>query len=134
MAKVLVEVDDKFIDWDAWARSQLANGGLANTVASASEEPAQEEAKADPWKSGNATQAAPEATETAQQGTIHISTPSGPQTVTLAPSGGPPCNCGDPAALFVGKAQKSGKTWRQYRCAKSAGDDWKSKCEFSQWA
>lgn len=46
-------------------------------------------------------------------------------------AGSPPCQCGNPAALVKGKT--NGKTWEQWRCAK-AFDDWKNKCDFSQWA
>jgi hypothetical protein len=29
---------------------------------------------------------------------------------------------------------KSGKTWKQWRCAKGAGSDWQNKCAYSEWA
>jgi hypothetical protein len=49
---------------------------------------------------------------------------------TFNATGAPACQCGNPAALVNGKT--NGKPWSQWRCAKSY-DDWKNKCDFSQW-
>jgi hypothetical protein len=49
---------------------------------------------------------------------------------TFAAPNAPSCQCGEPAALVKGST--NGKPWSQWRCAKSY-DDWKSKCQFSQF-
>jgi len=144
MAQLVIEVSDDFIAKlaDAVALRSLANAGMTPA-----EEAPQTDAATradDPWAGTGATTAPP---QTASQGaaapntgaltgTTTISTPSGNQTVTFSPAGGPPCGHGRPAALFVGKNARSGKQWRQYRCALAAapGDGWKDKCDFSQWA
>ena len=152
MAKVLIEVDDKFIDWDAWARGQLNGAGMKNEVVTDADTVSTSNERADdPWAGTNATATTGTVQRTEQRdtaasadtshqnqmtGTQTISTPSGNQTVTFSPAGGPLCNCDEPAALYQGKSQKNNRKWKQYRCAKSAasGDGWKDKCEFSEWA
>lgn len=44
----------------------------------------------------------------------------------------PECLCGDPAAKVRAKA-RSGKMYNAWRCAKGVGDDWKSKCTYSEF-
>lgn len=94
---------------------------------------------ADPWATSpspsngfpaDTTTAAP---FTAPSGTVTVTTPNGNQTWQMNPPNAPTCLCGNPAAFVVG-AKKAGGTWKAYRCSKGAGQDWKSKCEFSQWA
>lgn len=152
MAKVLIEVDDKFIDWDAWARSQLNGAGMLSEDSSEREVSTSNSGRADdPWAGTNATATTGTAPRTEQRdtaasadtrasqpmtGTRTISTANGTQTVTFSPAGGPLCHCDEPAALYQGTSQKNNRKWRQYRCAKSAapGDGWKGKCEYSEWA
>jgi hypothetical protein len=46
--------------------------------------------------------------------------------------GAPDCNCGQPAARLKTKS-KAGKLYSVWRCAKAAGDEWPSKCSFSEF-
>ena len=50
---------------------------------------------------------------------------------TFGAPGAPQCQCGEPAAQVKGFT--NGKPWTQWRCAKSY-DDWRNKCDFSQFA
>lgn len=75
-----------------------------------------------------ATRAAP-----VQESTITVQTPNGLQVWTLAPNGAPSCKCGEPAALVHG-TNRNGGAYNAYRCAKGAGDNWRTKCDFNQWA
>lgn len=95
---------------------------------------------ADPWATHQTTPAntfpadtTTAAPFTAPSGTVTVNTPNGAQTWQMNPPNAPTCLCGSPAAFVVG-AKKAGGTWKAYRCSKGAGQDWKSKCEFSQWA
>lgn len=46
--------------------------------------------------------------------------------------GAPECDCGDTAVAKIGYSA-NGNPYGVFVCAKGAGEDWKSKCEFSQW-
>jgi hypothetical protein len=88
----------------------------------------------DPW-AGNGQQnqqTTQQTTQTTQQqpnGTT-IQGKNGPIQVTF--NAGPHCGCGLQSALYTGFS--NGKQWRAFRCAKGAGDDWRGKCSFQQWA
>jgi hypothetical protein len=73
----------------------------------------------------------PAAPQTPQQ--LTVQTPNGLQVWTLAPNGAPSCLCGEPAALVHG-TKKNGGPYNAYRCAKGAGQNWRAKCDFNQWA
>lgn len=69
----------------------------------------------------------------AESGTVTVQTPNGLQVWTLAPNGAPACKCGEASALVHG-TNKNGGAYNAYRCAKGAGDNWRAKCDFNQWA
>lgn len=89
--------------------------------------------QADPWGDGvtgtNGNAESPVASRSGPPGGV-VTDDRGKQW-TFNAAGSPPCQCGNPAALVNGKT--NGKTWSQWRCAKAYGDDWKNKCDFSQW-
>lgn len=55
------------------------------------------------------------------------------KTWTFGAPNAPRCQHGEPAALVSAISQKSGKPYKQWRCARDF-DDYKTKCQFSQWA
>lgn len=157
MAKVLVEVPDDLINWTEWARRQLAQGGLANTVESAASttppnqadspassaedpwagtnaQPAPQNGQGDPWGSaarptGNGAPQEPPATPPAY-GTFRLANRDGAiRTAVFGKQGAPPCNHGQPA---VYTEFPSGK--HNWACALSQTKRWKDKCDFVQWS
>jgi hypothetical protein len=107
---------------------------------STSENRAAESPQADPWGDGDTgTNGNAESASTSRSGPSEANSGRSPEVVTddrgkqwtFNAPGSPSCQCGNPAALVKGKT--NGKAWSQWRCAKSYGDDWKAKCDFSQW-
>lgn len=45
----------------------------------------------------------------------------------------PTCDCGLAAGKMHGVSQKTHKKYVVWKCPKAVGDDWKSKCEFSEF-
>jgi hypothetical protein len=95
---------------------------------------------ADPWAGAGGTSApAPPGPGVASPpvyaapSVITVQTRQGAQTWTLAPPGAPMCQHNEPAA-FVRGTTKDGKPYSAYRCALGSGPNWRSKCEFNQWA
>lgn len=141
MASTLqIELSDEFVNRlaEAVARKQLEIAGMAADPTGQGSGPAHgathatpqdSPAHADPWGGGSPPQTA--SAPSGPTGTKTVNTPSGPRTWTFNAVGAPQCDCGDPAGLVQGKSARG--TFKQWRCAKGAGDDWKSKCEFSQW-
>jgi hypothetical protein len=56
---------------------------------------------------------------------------SGGKTWRLNVAGAPRCQCGETAALQEGTGKKG--PWKRWACAKGAGDDWRSKCDYSSF-
>ena len=55
------------------------------------------------------------------------------RTWTFGAPNAPKCQHGDPAAMVSAVSAKSGKPYKQWRCAHDF-DDYRNKCQFSQWA
>lgn len=105
----------------------------SSTRVNTSENRAAESPHADPWGDGDtgtngSAESAPASRSEPSRGVV---TDERGKQWTFNAAGSPSCQCGNPAALVKGKT--NGKTWEQWRCAKSYGDDWKNKCDFSQW-
>jgi hypothetical protein len=114
---------------DPWARpSASPQAAQAAPRTSASASPARPPATAQgaPVQQGGMTQA--------QGGVIVVDTPKGQQVWTLNPANGPVCDCGVPAAHVRAPKKDGTGVYNAYRCALGAGPNWKSKCEFNQWA
>jgi hypothetical protein len=62
-----------------------------------------------------------------------VETKNGRQTWAFNAPNAPLCHCDITAAYVEGDKAKGGK-WKAWRCAKGAGDNWKDKCDFSEWA
>jgi hypothetical protein len=109
----------------------------SSTRVNTSENRAAESPQADPWGNGDTSTSGRGGSPLASRSEPHETNPIGTATDdrgkqwTFNAAGSPSCQCGNPAALVKGKT--NGKTWEQWRCAKSYGDDWKNKCDFSQW-
>lgn len=144
MAKLIVEVDDKFIDWAGWAREALANGNIPGEVVrdEAPEPTVAADEPEDPWSAVPAKPAArpaPESASAPSSGGQPATPPTGAYEYTedgkthkFGVEGAPLCEHDRPAVLVRGKGQK--REWKQWRCALSSTDRWKDKCEFSEWA
>jgi hypothetical protein len=98
--------------------------------------------QSDPWSSpsGGSGNAAASRTEPsgsnsapADSNVKVVSTKNGDQTWTLHAPNAPMCHCDIPAAHVEGKG-KNNKTWKAWRCTKGSGDNWRDKCDFSEWA
>lgn len=91
---------------------------------------------ADPWDepAGDAPPSRPATTQARSAPaarTVTVTTAKGKQQWTLGANDAPDCLCSEPAAYVVGAT--NGKTWKRYACAKGSGDDWRNKCDFSEW-
>jgi hypothetical protein len=124
----------------------LGNGSPAPQRTQAAEVPQQE---LDPWaeaagsrQARDATLAGPTPAQPAASATSgspagpsgvrHVKDKNGVQTWTFPP-GAPNCECGVPAG-HVSALNASGKAYKAFRCAKRSGDEWRSKCDFNEWA
>jgi hypothetical protein len=88
------------------------------------------DSQADPWgSSDNSSAVKPEPSNVKV-----VQTKNGDQTWTFHAPNAPTCHCDIVAAHVEGKKRDSDKTWKAWRCAKGAGDNWKDKCDFSEWA
>jgi hypothetical protein len=67
-----------------------------------------------------------------QTGTVTVNAKSGPQQWTLGAANAPACKHGQSAAFVQGFT--NGKPWKMWRCALGVGDQWRNKCDFTQWA
>jgi len=91
---------------------------------------------ADPWDDAPddvppASSPATQARSAPRAQTITVTTAKGRQQWTLGADRAPDCLCGEAAAYVVGAT--NGKTWKRWACSKGSGDDWRNKCDFSEW-
>lgn len=137
----LIEVNEEFISRlaEAIAKANLRAGGV---LPGTDPPPGPENGsqglhrgtetayQGDPWGGGGQQDQPPPQQNQQQPNGTTIQGKNGPIQVTF--NAGPQCGCGLQSALYTGFS--NGKQWRAYRCAKGAGDDWRGKCSFQQWA
>jgi hypothetical protein len=93
-----------------------------------------------PWPTDPTTGETPSTTATAPSstpppattGTVTVNAKNGPQQWTLNTANAPVCKHGRPAAYVQGFT--NGKPWKRWSCALGAGEQWRDKCDFNQWA
>lgn len=126
---------------------QPVNEHTARKEAEAAQDPDEPE---DPWGSPTSAATAAPRSEASSAPPARTSEPAGrPSAPPTGPyryrddrgnmnefnrDGAPPCTHGQPAVYVTGKSEKTGKFWKQWRCAFSPTDRWADKCEFSTWA
>jgi len=93
------------------------------------------DSQADPWgshESSAGTRSGP--SHAPEQSNVQVvETKSGNQTWTFHAPNAPVCGCDQPAAHVEGVG-KNGKAWKAWRCSKGSGQNWRDKCDFSEWA
>jgi hypothetical protein len=122
--------------------------GTSPASSPAAHPPAADTGSADPWMTvGPAPQPqpappvhtpagatwAPQGSAQAGPTVVNVQGSKGPQQWTLNAPGAPYCACGQPAGQVRAKGS-GGRDYTAWRCAKGAGDDWRTKCDFNQWA
>lgn len=114
------------------AEQNLADAGMTrDTRQSAPRAP-----QTDPWDEPqddlpSASQPPAQTRSASRAQTITVTTAKGKQQWTLGAERAPDCLCGEPAAYVVGAT--NGKAWKRWACSKGSGDDWRNKCDFSEW-
>lgn len=142
MAKIVLDIPDKYIDFEGWARETLSQHGMSHTVVETSEDAEGDGTPEDPWSAApsGARQTPRSAPTSTQSDSGQPATP--PKTGSFIADGkkhefglegAPECDHNRPCVRVSGKNQK-GKPWKQWRCALSSTDRWKDKCDFSEWA
>ena len=136
---ITINVDSEFIDKLAEAIAQrsavktLADAGMTRDSART----APSESQSDPWDdtwpstSGVELPAVPAVSAPRRAETIIVNSPKGRQRWTLYADNAPECGCGEPAAYVEGAT--NGKSWKRWACSKGSGDEWRNKCDFSEW-
>lgn len=152
MAKVILDIPDKYIDMLGWARETLAEHGISGEVVSDEAAPAEDpwagtdtssETGEDPWNAPSSGSRPARTTSPPKEAAASSVQPATPpksgkysadgKTHEFGLEGAPLCDHNQPAVRVSGKNAK-GKSWKQYRCALSSTDIWKDKCDFSEWA
>lgn len=138
--KLIIEIDDaEFAAKLAGAASSdYATGVLADAgMTRDTPQGAPRTPQSDPWDepATDAPASRPAAAQASSARpaarTVTVTTAKGKQQWTLGADRAPECACGEPAAYVVGAT--NGKTWKRWACAKGSGDDWRNKCDFSEW-
>jgi hypothetical protein len=140
MSKIIITIDIP----DGAAVGTTTSSGPSSTRPSgeAPQDIASQGSQSDPWSSpsGGSGNAAASRTEPsggnsapADSNVKVVSTKNGDQTWTLHAPNAPMCHCDIPAAHVEGNG-KNNKTWKAWRCTKGSGDNWRDKCDFSEWA
>jgi hypothetical protein len=146
LTTLTVTVDEASLD--RLAESIARRLGSSPTTSATTSVPPPEAPETDPWDApwpsqatdGGSVPASPVASQAAQSappppvqpGTVTVNTKNGPQQWTLGAANAPACKHGQPAAYVQGFT--NGKPWKRWTCALGAGDGWRNKCDFSQWA
>jgi hypothetical protein len=120
--QITLDLDDASLDKLAAAITGHMSGDRAKTAPGATETRDND----DPWGSPGGT------AESRSQGSTappERSVTVNGKTWTLNAPGAPKCQCGEPAAIQEGTGKKG--PWQRWACARAAGDDWKSKCDYS---
>lgn len=95
------------------------------------DEPAQEPPEDDPWADeSEPSRPAQRRTEAASPSTT---TDRFGRVWTLGLPEAPNCHCGIPAARLKAKSKSSGNKYTVWKCAKAQGQDWRDKCDFSEF-
>ncbi len=106
-------------------------GGSASASASSGN------GQGDPWDDFDASPANDVATANSNSGPhkVVFNTQKGAQTWTFNSGNAPMCGCGIPAAFQEGSTNN--KPWKRWTCSRGApdgSDNWKNKCDFSEFS